>query len=95
MKKTILMVAVITTLVTVTASAQSGKMRKEEAVIETKATVTADKANLKELKAERKADKLSGDKIALKSNRKRTFRADGKLLKDQVKKDAALIKEKL
>lgn len=95
MKKVILMAAVITTLVAGAVSAQQGKAHKKEAVTQAKATVAADKANLNELKAERKVHKMSGDRVALKADRKRTFRADKKLLKDQVKKDAAVIKEKL
>lgn len=89
------MAAVITTLVAGAASAQHGKAHKKEAVTEAKATVAADKVTLKELKAERTADKVSGDRAALKADRKRTFRADKKLLKDQVKKDAAVVREKL
>lgn len=95
MKKTILVAAAVVTLFVGTANAQNGKMRKKEAVTQAKATVAADKAELNELKTDRKEDKMRGDKIGLKSDRKRTYRADKKLLKDRVKKDAAVIKEKL
>ncbi|CCH03524.1 hypothetical protein FAES_pFAES01030 (plasmid) [Fibrella aestuarina BUZ 2] len=95
MKKTMLVVAVVAAFFAGNVQAQSGKARKKEAVAEAKANVASDKAALKELKSDRQDDKLRGDRQALKADRKRTFKADKKLLKDEVKKDAAVVKEKL
>jgi hypothetical protein len=56
--------------------------------------VTADKANMKMNKAARKADKMTGDKSALKADRKAMVKGEGKLLKDQAKKEVKVVKEK-
>jgi hypothetical protein len=40
-------------------------------------------------------DKMSGSKDALKADRKDRVKAEGKLLKDEAKKDARVVKEKL
>ena len=88
-------VAVLTLLSVGFVNAQDHKAAKKMDVAEKKAAVMADKQELKDLKADRKEDKMSGDRDALRADRKKTFRADKKMLKDQVKKDAAVVKEKL
>jgi hypothetical protein len=70
------------------------KMAKKVAVTEAKAQVVADKEALKMNKAARKTDKMSGDREDLKEDRKAMVKKEGKLLKDQVKKDVKVVKEK-
>ena len=77
------------------AQAQDGSMKKKAAATEAKAQVAVDKADLEANKAARKADKMSGDKEALKADRKARVGKEGKLVKDQVKKDVKVAKEKL
>jgi len=76
-------------------SSQAQEVKKKAAVAESKAQVTADKANLKMNKAARQADKMAGDEAALKADRKAHIKAEGKLIKDQAKKDVKVVKEKL
>jgi hypothetical protein len=75
--------------------AQDGKMKKKAAVAEAKMDVSADKAALQANRDARKMDKMSGSKDALKADRKDRVKAEGKLLKDEAKKDARVVKEKL
>ena len=75
--------------------AQDGKLTKKAAASEAKAQVGADKAEMKMNKEARKADKMSGNKEALKADRKAHVKAEGKLMKDQAKKDVKVAKEKL
>jgi hypothetical protein len=77
------------------AQSQDGKIKKKAAVTEAKATVAVDKADLKANKAARDADKVSGDKEALKADRKAHVKKEGKLMKDQAKKDVKVAKEKI
>ncbi|MBO0934496.1 hypothetical protein [Fibrella aquatilis] len=46
-------------------------------------------------KEAREADKMSGDKEALKADRKAGIKKEGKLLKDQAKKDVKVVKSKV
>ena len=94
--KTIMMIAAFGLLVSVNAAqAQEGTMKKKAEVGMAKAQVTTDKAALDANKAARKADKMTGDKAALKADRKAHMKAEGKLVKDQAKKDVKVVKEKL
>jgi hypothetical protein len=68
---------------------------KKAAATEAKAQVAADKADLKLNKAARKADKMSGDQQALKADRKARMHKEGKLVKDEAKKDVKVVKQKL
>ena len=74
--------------------AQDGTMKKKAAVAESKAQVAADKADLKMNKEARKADKMTGNDAALKADRKAHMKAEGKMIKDQAKKDVKVVKEK-
>ncbi|OJW80123.1 MAG: hypothetical protein BGO59_02655 [Spirosoma sp. 48-14] len=76
-------------------SVQAQDVKKKTDALEAKAQVAADKADLKMNKAARKADKMAGDKAALKADRKAHMKAEGKLIKDQAKKDVKVAKEKL
>ncbi|MBO0949851.1 hypothetical protein [Fibrella forsythiae] len=95
MKQAFVVAIALTLSVFGAASAQDNKAAKKMVTAEKKAEVAADKEALKSLKADRKADKMNGDKEALKADRKKTYQADKKMVKDQVKKDAAVVKEKL
>ena len=95
MKKASMLVVVLTLLSFGFVNAQDHKVAKKMDVAEKKAAVMADKEELKGLKADRKADKMTGDREALKADRKKTFQADKKMVKDQAKKDAAVVKQKL
>ncbi|RYF62227.1 MAG: hypothetical protein EOO39_30680 [Cytophagaceae bacterium] len=75
--------------------AQDGKMKKKAAVAEAKVDVAADKAALQANRDARKMDKMSGSKDALKADRKARIKEEGKLIKDEAKKDARVVKEKL
>ncbi len=75
--------------------AQDGKLKKKAAVAEAKMDVAADKAALQANRDARKMDKMAGANDALKSDRKARVKEEGKLLKDEVKKDARVVKEKL
>ncbi len=77
------------------AQAQEGKMKRKAEANAARATVAADKADLKMNKEAREADKMSGDKEALKADRKEGMKKQGKLLKDQVKKDVKVGKSKI
>jgi len=76
-------------------SGQAQDVKKKAAVAEAKAQVAADKADLKMNKAARHADKMAGDDAALKADRKARMKAEGKLIKDEAKKDVKVAKEKL
>ena len=82
-------------LVATITSVQAQEVKKKAAVVEAKAQVAADKADLKMNKAARKADKMSGNEASLKADRKAHMKAEGKLMKDQAKKDVKVVKEKL
>ncbi|RYF56262.1 MAG: hypothetical protein EOO39_36940 [Cytophagaceae bacterium] len=58
------------------------------------ASAQDNKAAKKMVTAEKKAE-VAADKEALKADRKKTYQADKKMVKDQAKKDAAVVKEKL
>lgn len=75
--------------------AQDGKVKKKAAVAEAKMDVAADKAALQANRDARKMDKMAGANDALKADRKARMKQEGKLLKDEVKKDARVVKEKL
>lgn len=77
------------------AQAQDKKQQKKEAVTVARATVAADKADLKRNKEARAADKDLLDEPALKADRKAHRRKEVRLLKDQVKKDTKIVKEKI
>lgn len=90
------MIAVFGLLVSVNAvQAQDGTMKKKAEVGMAKAQVATDKAALGANKEARKADKMTGDKAALKADRKAYMKAEGKLMKDRVKKDVKVAKEKI
>lgn len=98
MKKSWILGAALTVLVMSGVNAQQGngsKARKEAAVVKADAEVAADKASLKTLRAEKKADKMNGDRTGLKEDRGAVVKGEGRLLKDQVKKDAAKVKKAL
>ena len=77
------------------AQAQEGKMKRKADANAARATVAVDKADMKMNKEARQADKMSGDKEALKADRKAGMKKEGKLLKDQVKKDVKVVKSKV
>lgn len=94
--KTVMMIAAFGLLVSVNAvQAQDGTMKKKADAGMAKAQVATDKAALSANKEARKADKMTGDKSALKADRKAHMKAEGKLLKDQAKKDVKVAKEKI
>ncbi|MEZ0538353.1 hypothetical protein [Fibrella arboris] len=95
MKQAFVVAIALTLAVFGAASAQDSKAAKKMAAAEKKAEVAADKQELKSLKADRKADKMNGDKEALKADRQKTYQASKKMVKDQAKKDVAVVKEKL
>jgi len=96
MRTIITAVAALSLVVTINgAQAQDGKLKKKAAATEAKAQVAADKADLKMNKAARKADKMTGNDAALKADRKAHMKEEGKLVKDQAKKDVKVAKEKL
>jgi len=71
------------------------KHRKKVAATEAKAQVAADKADLKMNKEARKADKAAGNTEALKADRKARIKGEGKMIKDEAKKDIKVAKEKV
>ncbi len=75
--------------------AQDTKAQKRVAEAQAKNQVAADKADLIANKEARQADKMRGDRKALKADRKAAMKMEGHLLKDQVKKDVKVVKEKL
>lgn len=77
------------------AQAQDGPTKKKAAVAAAKVQVAADKADVEMNKQARHDDKARGDKQALKADRKAMVEKKGTLLKDQVKKDVKVVKEKL
>lgn len=86
---------VLTALAFGTAQAQDSKMKKKADVAVAKGQVAADKANMEMMHDKKKADKMAGDKEAVKEDNKKMLDGKVKLTKDQVKKDVKQVKAKL
>jgi hypothetical protein len=75
--------------------AQTRKARKEAAVVNDKAAVAADKANLEVLRDQKADDKILGYKSAVRADRKAIRKADQRLMKDRAKRDVDKVKKVL
>ena len=73
--------------------AQARKDRKAAAVVNDKATVAADKADLNRLRDEKADDKLQGDQPAVKADRKAIRKTEGRLMKDRAKTGVDKVKK--
>jgi putative heme degradation protein len=80
-------------LATSAVQAQDKKQQKAAAVTAAKATVAADKADLKRNWEAREYDKNQFDTYGLKADRKVHRKQEIKLLKDQLKKDVKVVKK--
>lgn len=85
----------LTALTLGTVKAQDGTVGKKVEATAAKGTVAADKAKLKMMKAEKKADKMAGNSDAVKEDNKKITKERADLLKDQVKKDVKTVKSKI
>ncbi len=91
--KQVLIACIALALALNAAQAQDKKQQKAAAVTAAKATVDADKADLKRNREARQDDKNQFDQEGLKIDRKAHRKQEVKLLKDQVKKDAKVVKK--
>lgn len=98
MNKSYLVGAFLTALTITGAAAQTQpadttKARKEAAVTQSKAVVAADKVSLDSLRAIKDERKANGSFSDVQADRKAIRKADKKLLKDQLKKDADKVRK--
>jgi hypothetical protein len=75
--------------------AQTRKDRKAAAVVNDKAKVAADKADLNALRNEKADDKMLGDQRAVRADRKAIRKADQRLMKDRAKTGVDKVKKAL
>ena len=93
MKKSWTIGAALLALTVCRANAQTRKADKAAAVVNDKATVAADKADLNRLRDEKADDKLQGDQPAVKADRKAIRKTEGRLMKDRAKTGVDKVKK--